>query len=132
MESIEEPKNLLDNPLEQFNKAQKWCKAYGFKCNDPCYPKLIHAFIAGYGIDRKPTLAAIGADQIDKLCVKSARGINKINYKLAHKAAFMSHESRVALIKERDCMRDILIHFHGSVDNDFVAMHRHFRAEEKH
>ena len=55
MKSIEEPKNLLDNPLEQFNKAQKWCKAYGFKCNDPCYPKLIHAFIAGYGIDRKPT-----------------------------------------------------------------------------
>jgi len=62
-------------------------------------------------------------EQIDKLCVKSAEGINRINYKLAHRAAFMSHESRVELVKERDCMRDILIHFHGFVDNDFVAGH---------
>ena len=63
------------------------------------------------------------AGQIDKICIKSAERINKIDYKLAHRAAFMSHESRTALCTERDCMRDILIQLHGFVDEEFVAAH---------
>jgi len=57
---------------------------------------------------------------IDKLCVKSAERINKLTYAIEK---LNGKEDLFGWHTERRTLEDILIHFHGFVDIEYVKGH---------
>jgi hypothetical protein len=63
------------------------------------------------------------ADQIDKLCVKAAESLGNIDYQLwRHKTnkKYMGEEAVCELMTKRETLENVLIHFTGFIDIDFL------------
>ena len=60
--------------------------------------------------------------QIDTLCVRNAERLNDIRYRLKTKKD-LSRERRTILIVSREELENILRHFHGKLDEEYIHGH---------
>ena len=61
--------------------------------------------------------------QVDKLCVKSAERLGQIDYRLWKDGVDICHEKRAALLVEKTVLEDVIKHFIGFVDLEYITGH---------
>ena len=60
---------------------------------------------------------------IDELCVQTAERLGQMDHQLWKEGAEVGYEERAALLVEKNCLEDILKHFIGFVDLEYVVGH---------
>jgi hypothetical protein len=61
--------------------------------------------------------------QIDTLCVSSAERLNKVRYTILKNWDGLDQPSRSRLVQERASLENILQHFHGELDEEYIRGH---------